>query len=475
MDDKDVRVKTGERFVAQLQHASTVREVFLPLTKAPETPADAAWVGDTAAALAAWALSQTSQHGFARTANRNAARAFVHAKLTPDNKAFVALAQSNYHQLFPAHCATGLVTFGHFLHRDPLKWGHRLADALTTDEYLRKELLRMTGDPHGFWQRLYLNFYKVTRLSPQESDRVHDFWRQGLQGHAPPTQWNIYQYMQAGRFSSQTFMPEVQAAINIKTTRAQLDTPRGMPYWVYTFGPKVAAWLHRHRSYPFLTGTSPANKARRPVKCFREGSPVLLPDGSTKNIEKIAEGEPVTGLYGTPERRSAQQMASPLTDHEFLYGINDYAPFFTASHPFLTTDGWKALDPALAMQVNPGMEIGELGTGDHLLQVASTQPFSYRAVEIQRLSSEAVPPGTTVHSLHLHREKQGYHVHGFCVAVHHPEHTEDTFVQAFTRLSASERTLLTRHLRPVLPLLTAALGHFVEPVLRRGVLPRASE
>jgi hypothetical protein len=337
-----------------------------------------------------------------------------------------------------------------------------LADTLVDEAFAVKEIDTFAVDPAGFYQRMYLLFYKVLRLKPQDKERVVAYWQGLLKDRAPHGPWTIYEHMQADRYDSQSFMSEIQTAIGQrKTTGTRWISYGGIAPGAaaavdsqYTYGIAVAQWLSSHRSYGFLTGTTP-------------GTPVLLPDGTTKPVESIAEGEQVFGRNGNVFQRSSQSVTWDLAQPELLYGINDYEPFFTASHPFLTEEGWKAISPTVAQRVNPGLDIGELTVGDRLLQVASTDPFEYRSVEVKQITERANAPEAKVHSLHLRRDNPGYHAHGFCVAVNYPEFTEDTFADGFARLTPAERLMIANRLLPVLPLLNAALGNYVEQALTR--------
>jgi hypothetical protein len=50
-----------------------------------------------------------------------------------------------------------------------------------------------------------------------------------------------------------------------------------------------------------------------------------------------------------------------------LYSINNSAHFVTNSHPFMTTQGWKAIDVSAAKKENPELEISTLQVGDLLI------------------------------------------------------------------------------------------------------------
>ena len=93
-----------------------------------------------------------------------------------------------------------------------------------------------------------------------------------------------------------------------------------------------------------------------------------MADGSAKPIELVAAGDRVLGRGGRANR--VRGVLRPVLGDRRLYALNGGPFFVTASHPFLTADGWKAVDPDAARAEVPGLEIGRLTVGD--LLVAAT-------------------------------------------------------------------------------------------------------
>ncbi|WP_106396835.1 Hint domain-containing protein [Actinocorallia populi] len=482
MDDAQVRTHVGTVFTAQLQNSLTVHDVFFPDAPPPLRTAAQPWVADVAAALVAWSLALVSGHGFSRTADQVKAQAFVQARLKPDDPDFISLARENYSFLFPTHAGKDGVPFATYL-ADRSDWGQQLAKEMISPHYTIKELFGYRSDRGKFFQRLYCNLYKVRLLRPDLAGAVERHWEEILHERAFTAGWTVYDAMLSAHYTGQNFIEQVLAATNRRspTGTGYAPNPAGgsTSYTnAYTYGLDVGTWLTDHAHYDFLTGAHPDNVERAPFgHCFREGTPILMADGTTKPIEEITQGEQVCGYLGEIEQRSPQTIVWPLKEGELLYGINDYPPFFTASHPFLTPHGWKAISPEAAQQVNPGLHITELKEGDQLLQIdypGPTEPAQYRHVTISKITLMVADRRQHVHSLHLHRPKQSYHAHGFCVAVNHPEHTADHITDAFARLTAAERRFITQQLTPVLPLLKSTLGPYIEHILISGLHPTSA-
>lgn len=101
--------------------------------------------------------------------------------------------------------------------------------------------------------------------------------------------------------------------------------------------------------------------------CFVAGTRVAMADGTSKPIELVEIGDRVIG-HGGINRVLA--LHRPTLGDRPLYAVNGAKPFVTASHPFLTIDGWKAVDPAASQAEVPGLAVGRLTLGDRLLALA---------------------------------------------------------------------------------------------------------
>jgi hypothetical protein len=99
--------------------------------------------------------------------------------------------------------------------------------------------------------------------------------------------------------------------------------------------------------------------------CFIEGTRVRMADGSDRAIELVEPGDRVLGRGGRINQ--VRGVLYPVLGDRKLYALNGGIAFVTASHPFLTTEGWKAVDPDAARAEVPGLRIERLTVGDVLL------------------------------------------------------------------------------------------------------------
>ena len=100
--------------------------------------------------------------------------------------------------------------------------------------------------------------------------------------------------------------------------------------------------------------------------CFIEGTQVLLADGTYKNIEWMEIGESVKGNNGN---NTVLALDPTLLGNRLLYGFNGGTPFVTAEHPFMTTEGWKSINPQATIDENVEgfktlSDIGQLQVND---------------------------------------------------------------------------------------------------------------
>lgn len=95
--------------------------------------------------------------------------------------------------------------------------------------------------------------------------------------------------------------------------------------------------------------------------CFIAGTKVRLSDDSIKNIEEIDFDENL--LTSKESQAVLKKYVIPYTG--LVYAFNgDENYFVTPTHPFMTTEGWKSLDPEGTKRESPGLEVTLLSLGD---------------------------------------------------------------------------------------------------------------
>jgi len=108
------------------------------------------------------------------------------------------------------------------------------------------------------------------------------------------------------------------------------------------------------------------NKISTP--CFVEGTSIFMADGSLKKIESIVVGDQVQGQEGFNNVTKTHSAVY----NDYVYSINNGDAFVTEEHPFMTVDGWKAIDPDV-LQNDIGQSLNKLQLGDSILVWSQNQ------------------------------------------------------------------------------------------------------
>jgi hypothetical protein len=156
--------------------------------------------------------------------------------------------------------------------------------------------------------------------------------------------------------------------------------------------------------------------------CFTGSTRVLMADGSERPIEDIEAGDVVLGSNGQPNL--VLGVKAPDLGRRLLYAFNGDDYFVTAEHPFLTTGGWKAVDPIRAAEEHSGVAATHLRVGDDLF-AAESRPLdgvcgnvltatALRTVALATMRSRADDPALIVYSLKVDGDRT-YFANGFVV------------------------------------------------------------
>lgn len=142
------------------------------------------------------------------------------------------------------------------------------------------------------------------------------------------------------------------------------------------------------------------------TSCFVEGTKVLMADGTEKDIEKIQIGDVLLGLGGI--RNSVVGFDHPKLGSRKLYAINQGAYFVTAEHPFMTTKGWKSIDPKATARENGELSVEPLRIGDVLVGAGGNQ------VLISSIEAQSAAADTQLFNFKLDGNNT-YHANGYVV------------------------------------------------------------
>jgi hypothetical protein len=147
--------------------------------------------------------------------------------------------------------------------------------------------------------------------------------------------------------------------------------------------------------------------------CFTAGTLIALADGTSRPIEHVLVGDLVLGDRGRVNR--VIDVLRPILGRRPLYALNESNYFVTAGHPFMTEEGWKAIDPAATPLEHAGLLVGRLTIGDRLLTLTAaavpvggggsipTGAVDVRidAVALHSLVGQPADPATQLYNLRL--------------------------------------------------------------------------
>jgi hypothetical protein len=103
--------------------------------------------------------------------------------------------------------------------------------------------------------------------------------------------------------------------------------------------------------------------------CFVAGTQVLMANGTYKKIETVGSSDFLMSSQG-PERVMKRYH---IPYKGLVYAFNGDGHYFvTPTHPFMTTEGWKSLDPAGTRRESPGIKVTKLEIGDSLVLLGNT-------------------------------------------------------------------------------------------------------
>lgn len=138
--------------------------------------------------------------------------------------------------------------------------------------------------------------------------------------------------------------------------------------------------------------------------CFTAGTKVRLADNQEMPIEKVELNHELKSPFG--KNKVLGYDRTTLGERK-LYAINDDNYFYTAEHPFLTTTGWRSIDPDETKQETKELICGELKEGDILITDKGLQT-------IHTIKSKTDKPDTPLYNFFLDGD-QSYYANDFVV------------------------------------------------------------
>ncbi len=138
--------------------------------------------------------------------------------------------------------------------------------------------------------------------------------------------------------------------------------------------------------------------------CFIADTQVTMADGSKKNIQDVQIGDV---LKGETTNNTVLGYHQPTLDDGKLYGFNGDEAFVTAEHPFMTTEGWKSINPEKTKIEHIGLLVTQLEVGDELVTEQGT-------ITVTSIESKDAPTTTKLYNFILDGDHT-YYADGYLV------------------------------------------------------------
>lgn len=138
--------------------------------------------------------------------------------------------------------------------------------------------------------------------------------------------------------------------------------------------------------------------------CFIADTQVTMADGSKKNIQDVQIGDV---LKGETTNNTVLGYHQPTLDDGKLYGFNGGEAFVTAEHPFMTTEGWKSINPEKTKREHIGLVVNKLEFGDVLVTEKGL-------VTVKSVESKDAPATTKLYNFILDGDHT-YYADGYLV------------------------------------------------------------
>lgn len=125
------------------------------------------------------------------------------------------------------------------------------------------------------------------------------------------------------------------------------------------------------------------------TSCFTADTHILMADGSEKVISRVEVGELVMGTEGNVSCVSS--IEQPVLGNRLLHSLNGSEYFVTDEHPFMTNEGWKAINPLATAEEIPNLYVARLMIGDLVKRVVSVKECVMSGYQTSVMKDNLVP------------------------------------------------------------------------------------
>ncbi len=207
------------------------------------------------------------------------------------------------------------------------------------------------------------------------------------------------------------------------------------------YGEAVGAWLKETANqYGYYSGKEPAYQGTDAPSsgCVKEGTKLLMADGTQKNIEEMQYRDEIRNCRGDISFVSIEMVKNSSV--KFLYAVNEDEPFMSPEHPILTGRGWCSLNPKLSMEINPAFQVQLLEKGDVFKKaVWKDGALTYEEIVVEKINVKENQAGTMCYDLDFYDGYKSYYANGYPCLCNYPHITVQTITDGLHRLTESEK------------------------------------
>ena len=197
------------------------------------------------------------------------------------------------------------------------------------------------------------------------------------------------------------------------------------------------------------------------IFCFSGETLVTLSNGKRKMIKNIEIGDKIIGWGGTFNTVSHLEIYDNYfkTTNRKIYGFNNMNPFFTDGHVFMTTEGWKSLNPEQTLIELPNFQVKKLQVGDVMFKINYNKgKITYKPICIKKITSKSIDTDKLLYNLAI-VGNYSYHANGFVTHnMYNNEDIDETELDNIENLSPKEVQRLRNAVKSALPEILKVFG-----------------
>ena len=195
--------------------------------------------------------------------------------------------------------------------------------------------------------------------------------------------------------------------------------------------------------------------------CFTGETLVSLSNGKKKMIKNIEVGDKILGWGGTFNTVSHLEIYDNFQKikNRQIYGINNIDPFFTDGHVFMTTEGWKSINPEQTLIELPKFQVKKLQVGDVMFKINYNKgKITYKPICIKKITSKSIDTDKLLYNLGI-VGNYSYHANGFVTHnMYDIEDSDETELDSIENLSPKEVERLRNAVKSALPEILKVFG-----------------